>query len=223
MNLNITNLQLQTNIYSIQADFDTLANAKNYLQVQLNSTLNTTLSQAIQLNEEIATDTIYEENQQLVNEIYLNMLLSDDWVLDSADQQIVSDIASQCALLGGDAVYRARALMALYNQAVFNDDSICSQAMEQYQSSGNSKLNEFQIYIQPNPGSEWITIQCNSQEVKIKNLIFRELSGKPIHTIYFKESQNLIELNISDLNPGILLLELELTNGIILNRKILKI
>ena len=86
-----------------------------------------------------------------------------------------------------------------------------------------STENEFQIYIQPNPGSEWITIQCNSQEVKIKNLIFRELSGKPIHTIYFKESQNLIELNISDLNPGILLLELELTNGIILNRKILKI
>lgn len=63
MNLNITNLQLQTNIYSIQADFDTLANAKNYLQVQLNSTLNSTLSQAIQQNAEIATDTIYEENQ----------------------------------------------------------------------------------------------------------------------------------------------------------------
>jgi len=219
----LAKLQLRAAIFAIQAGFDTFANTKNYLQVQLNSTLNSTLSQAIQQNAEIATDTIYEENQKSVNEIYLNMLLNDDWVLDSADQQIINEIASQCAIMGGDAVYRARALMALYNQAVFNDDSICLQALEQYKSSEKLKLDEFQVFIQPNPVLEYVTIHLFSPFEKVQNLIIRDISGKSIRSIHLDETQNLIELNISDLNPGILLLELELTNGIILNRKILKI
>ncbi|MBK8297174.1 MAG: T9SS type A sorting domain-containing protein [Saprospiraceae bacterium] len=216
-------LQLQAEIFAIQTEFDTLSISKNYLQLQLQNAFFTTINQAIQLNAGIETDTVFEENQQLVNEIYLNMLLSDDWVLDSADQQIVSDIASQCVLLGGDAVYRARAILNLFTQFVFNDDSICAQALQQYGSGKIQEMNEFQVFIQPNPVSECVTIKLFSEVEKVKKLFVRDISGKPIRTIYLDEAQNLLELNIKDLIPGILFLEIELTNGIILNRKILKI
>lgn len=219
----LARLQLQAAIFAHQTEFDTIAIAKNILQLQIQNALYTTLSQAIQHNAEISTDTIYEENQKSANAIYLNMLLSDDWVLDSANQQVVNEIASQCALIGGDAVYRARAILNLFNKSAFNDDSICLQALDQNNSGKNQDKDELQVFIQPNPVSNWMTIKLFSQVEKVKNVFIRDISGKLIRSIYLDESQNLIELNVNDLIPGILFLELELTDGIILNRKILKI
>lgn len=219
----LARLQLQAAIFVYQTEFDTIAIAKNYLQLQIQNALYATLNQAIQHNAEISTDTIYEENQKSVNEIHLNMLLSDDWILDSTDQQIVNEIASQCALIGGDAVYRARAILNLFNHSVFNDDSICLQALDQNNSGKNQDKDELQVFIQPNPVSDWMTIKLFSQVKKVKNVFIRDISGKLIRSIYLDESQNLMELNVNDLIPGILFLELELADGIILNRKILKI
>lgn len=219
----LARLQLQAAIYAHQTEFDTIAIAKNTLQLQIQYALYTTLSQAIQHNAEISTDTIYEENQQSVNEIYLNMLLSDDWVLDSSDQQIVYEIASQCALIGGDAVYRARAILNLFNLSSFNDDSICTQALQQYGSEKIHDLYNIQVFIQPNPSSDIINILLDNSEAVIENIAIRDGTGKIINRIKNELNSNYLELSILELNSGIYFLEFELTNGKILNKKIVKI
>jgi len=169
------------------------------------------------------TGRTYKKNQQLVNETYLNMLLDDDWEIDSLDQQIVNDIASQCALLGGDAVYRARAILKLFNQSGFNDDSICTQALQQYGSEKIQDLHKIQVFIQPNPSSDIINIQLDYSEAIIENIVIRDGTGKIINRIKNELNSNYLELSIIELNPGIYFLEFEFNNGKLLNKKIVKI
>jgi len=219
----LTRLQLQAAIFTYQTEFDTIAIAKNYLQLQIQNALYAALSLAIQQNAEISIDTIYEENQKSVNEIYLNMLLSDNWVLDSSDLQIVNEIASQCALIGGDAVYRARAILNLFNLSSFNDDSICTQALQQYGSEKIQDLHKIQVFIQPNPSSDIINIQLDYSEAIIENIVIRDGTGKIINRIKNELNSNYLELSIIELNPGIYFLEFEFNNGKLLNKKIVKI
>ncbi|MGB5024135.1 MAG: T9SS type A sorting domain-containing protein, partial [Saprospiraceae bacterium] len=219
----LVKLQLQAEIFEIQSEFDTLEISKNYLKLQLQNAIYTILIQALQLNAEITIDTIYEQNQQLVNETYLNMLLDDDWEIDSLDQQIVNDIASQFALLGGDAVYRARAILKLFNQSGFNDDSICSQAMQQYGSKKIQEMDEIEVFVQPNPSSKSVNVQLDKAEAVIEKIILKDGTGKILQRIQNELRSNYLEISILDLNPGIYFLEFKFNNGKILNKKIVKI
>ncbi|MBK7968712.1 MAG: T9SS type A sorting domain-containing protein [Bacteroidetes bacterium] len=81
------------------------------------------------VNESIYTSETIEVNEQVVNEIYLSVIGQEQFQLgDDAINQL-EDIAAQCPLAGGNAVFKARAILSLINDELdYNDINICLQA-----------------------------------------------------------------------------------------------
>ncbi|MBK6643058.1 MAG: hypothetical protein IPG39_18405 [Bacteroidetes bacterium] len=81
------------------------------------------------VNESIYTSETIEVNEQVVNEINLSVIGQEQFQLgDDAINQL-EGIAAQCPLAGGNAVFKARAILSLINdELVYDDINICLQA-----------------------------------------------------------------------------------------------
>ncbi|MBL7965321.1 MAG: hypothetical protein JNM31_15905 [Flavobacteriales bacterium] len=77
-------------------------------------------------NAGIATSELIEGNEKVVNDIYLATVGKDVDELTSAQTSALLDVASQCPMLGGNAVFRARSLYSLVDDTYdFDDQLLC--------------------------------------------------------------------------------------------------
>jgi hypothetical protein len=81
------------------------------------------------VNESIYASATIEENEKVVNEIYLSFVGRKQFQFSQDTIEQLESIASQCPLSGGNAVFRARAILSLINdELVYDDVNICLQA-----------------------------------------------------------------------------------------------
>lgn len=84
-------------------------------------------------NIRLVNETIYnyetiEEKEQLVNEIYLSVLGQEQTAFSQDTIGQLEFIAAQCPLAGGNAVFRARAILSLISDNyVYDDINLCLQ------------------------------------------------------------------------------------------------
>ncbi len=106
------------------------------------------------------------EIQQIVNEVRYQTLLNTDREKQAAmvKNSKVVDIANMCPLLGGDGVYQARDLVALYNVGiVYDDERMCDELVGK-RSSNFQNIERFSL--SPNPTSDYLTITLQEDKVK---------------------------------------------------------
>lgn len=106
----------------------------------------------------------------------------------------------------------------LYTQAYYFVDDICISTDSLYceQLTGLSHINtNFAIQIFPNPARDWIEIGGN----EIKSLKFYDVSGR--QKLSFDHVITPLKINISELNPGVYIIQIETKNRIDF-RKIIK-
>ncbi|MBK9045491.1 MAG: T9SS type A sorting domain-containing protein [Bacteroidetes bacterium] len=114
------------------------------------------------VNESIYTSETIEVNEQVVNEISLSVIGQEQiqFSEDVIDQLEI--IAAQCPLAGGNAVFRARAILSLISDNyVYDDINICLQAgiiLRQI-----SKTPTASLY--PNPANNSVTLVYELPEV----------------------------------------------------------
>jgi len=102
-------------------------------------------------NSTIAVNTVIEENQKTINEIYFSTISKGIYTFDSAQTAEIYAIAVQCPIAGGKAVPVARGLYRLINDTlVFDDTSDCQEASPRLSKNGETLTNSF---IYPNPSS----------------------------------------------------------------------
>jgi hypothetical protein len=165
------------------------------------------IAQAEQLNNSIATENIIEANEKSINAIYLQTLAKDNYVLSANQQSIVTAIASQCPLIGGSAVSKARTLYTLYATANFNDDALCGFAVVAKTQANTTKKpqatkNE-QVLIYPNPTQGILYIQINNDNVS--ELIIRDISGRILKQANFNSQ---VEISTEDIPNGLVFCEI---------------
>lgn len=79
-------------------------------------------------NTSVATTELMDLNTKQVNEIYLSTIGSEVDTFTLAQVNSLFSIANQCPMVGGEAVFRARALYALVNsEQGFDDELLCIQ------------------------------------------------------------------------------------------------
>jgi hypothetical protein len=79
-------------------------------------------------NATIAAGTLIEANHKAVNEVYLSTVAKDLDVFTPEQAVVLFSVADQCPLTGGNAVFRARALYSLIDDALeFDDAELCLQ------------------------------------------------------------------------------------------------
>ncbi len=120
---------------------------------------------ALSLTNPLMADSLLAQNRKTVQQIFLQTVAMGYFTLDSAQMAEVSEIAFQCPLQGGSAVYAARALYRLNEDYVFSDDSLCTGSYER-QDISPRQPSVAKLYLMPNPATEMVTIAGLSPDTR---------------------------------------------------------
>ncbi len=104
-------------------------------------------------NAALGTSELIESNQQQVNDIYLGTVAKDVGTFTTAQATQLFDIANQCPMVGGNAVFRARALYSLIDDSQdFDDPLLCLQQGIIVRNMQEAQSNA--VAVVPNPARD---------------------------------------------------------------------
>ena len=114
-NYDALNLQIENLMASNSAIMASIEQIKTYR-----------VENSIDDNSTIPVSELYEENEAIVNDIYLSTIASGEWNLTSSQMASLLTIAEQCPFNGGPSVYMARSIYHLVDpSADWDDDAVC--------------------------------------------------------------------------------------------------
>ena len=205
--INSCDSALQTELYH-ESERDSIINYRNILNSSIQSLilynnnafhiLDSTISIRADLisdqNQIINGTNILEENEQIINEIYFSTVALNQ--LDNLFNYAASllNIALQCPLSGGPAVYRARSLYYIIDPTMdYYDEQICLQGGYLFKTSRNLTKNS-KLY--PNPSNSIVNIVYNVESNSVLQIydcygrIINNYSIDPKNYIFSFETEN---------------------------------
>jgi len=161
------------------------------------------LPNLISENNAISTTTNYELSEKNVNQLYFDWLLSESNILTETQVLTLEVIASQCPLAGGDAVYRARGLLALTDSIyTFDDEQLCNASPPFFNiGQGSTSQQSTAIDIFPNPTKSTLHIHW-PELIETGAIVLYDLNGQEVMRRRIKE-QFSISIDVHTLPPGL--------------------
>ncbi len=176
----------------------------------------------IEKNALLPFNDIFEQNEKSVNDIYFNSVSKGMMKFSTEQELILSIIANQCPLAGGNAVYKARSLYSLIKDTIYNDDILCRQVgfkNSPLQESDKKKADHsFSIF--PNPANSSINITWNNPVDEMATLLIVDLLGQVTFTTSFTLSENQFSVSTRELISGVFQVCIQIQNGDIECRKL---
>ena len=169
------------------------------------------------VNETIYTSETIEENEQVVNEIYLSILGQEQiqFSQDAIDQLEI--IAAQCPLAGGNAVFRARAIFSLITgETQYDDINICLQAGIILRESAK-KLT---ANLYPNPANNSVTLVYELPEGSTAELLLFNSVGMLQWKQPLESGMTQMSFSTEQLAPGVYHYRVTSNNDFQLNGKL---
>lgn len=181
--------------------FEDMGNAEEWLADIADSAVNadaaafeTWYNNAIADNNAIDTATdIMLANEKLINDIYLRYSRYGIDSITSDDYNLIEELALQCPLVGGTAVYKARMLYGIYQPSISYDDlEICNNAGLYKGGKGlfddeNAMLSQQllemrsdKLTVYPNPTSGQVTFEYSIKNGEKAELIITDVYGKKL-------------------------------------------
>ncbi len=150
-----------------------------------------------------STPTKYTEaNQKLINYLLMKQVLDSNYVYTSQDSADAYSLASQCADIGGGAVWQARALYNYIINDIENFEDLCTEAHRSCLISTTSSevSRKFQLY--PNPNNGIMTLEYKLKESENGVLCIYDITGRIVSNHYFNSSNTSVILDETQLNAG---------------------
>jgi hypothetical protein len=167
------------NIQSLNDNISDLMDLNNQALELAATTKNLSAEAVKQANAQVGASELIETNEKQVNTIYLSTVARDINAFTATEASQLFDVANQCPLLGGNAVYRARSLYALVDDEVdFDDPALCLAHGILVRSSEVPK--NASITIVPNPASDEATLNYQLAENSSGQLILYDAVGKEV-------------------------------------------
>jgi hypothetical protein len=158
--------------------------------------------QAIIQNNSISTIHIYESNEQSVNDIYLNTIAKGLPEFDEIQQNTLEQLANQCPLTGGTAVFRARSILALVSDVIYDDEVLCQSGQQgAMKPTSNYTYSEFTLY--PNPAQNSVTARLPRVLTQKGYLFLYNSIGEEVLQIIIPPETISIKINIENLPNGV--------------------
>ena len=168
------------------------------------------LEDALQRNAEVLSDLLIEQNQQQVNSIYINQLLTGA-PFTADEEALLESIALLTPYLGGDAVYTARAMLGIDP----DEYSIAYRVAE--------VINRSPVLarVYPNPGDGNLTLAFS--KTSTKNSIFEcyNIQGQLIESFVLPKGIDQKEIRLEALDAGIYLIRVWQDDALLLNEKLI--
>ncbi|HMQ90262.1 MAG TPA: PKD domain-containing protein [Flavilitoribacter sp.] len=165
-------------------------------------------------NSGILVSSVYEQNEKSVNKVFLAYWTAG---LDSLDQNELDSleiIANQCPLAGGNAVYKARAILgaAIGQVVVYDDEQNCYGSAKQVSANIKKPVLAESLQVVPNPSKEEVTVSWTAASELKGMLVITDLNGKAWLTKSLTPGERTVTLSVNNFPPGIYLTSVKL-NG----------
>ena len=138
-------------------------------------TLRILVNQKIQsldsLNDLVSAVLTPDANHKTVNAIVFHFLQTDS--IAAGDMRLLENIATQCPLEGGDAVYEARAVVGYFTGAQYDDEGACNvQPRENLEKNVQIATDFIKVYPNPTTGElRWEGLDESIASVRIFNTL----------------------------------------------------
>lgn len=156
-------------------------------------------------NNSIQAIELYNKNRQMINKLKLETVYNGVWEFTVAQADSIFSIASQCAVLGGPAVYEARGLYALIDgSAAFDDYEICIPFGFERKSSISQAGIQF-VQLMPNPATGMVTFKFESDTENTAVIELINQLGQTVHIlpIKLKQGMNSFQADYNVIAPGV--------------------
>ncbi len=159
-------------------------------------------------NAVLSIGNTIEYNERTVNEIYLSTIAKGLFVFSPMQIQQLHDIAKQCPMAGGNAVFRGRAMYALIDRTLFYDDfDLCAQAgialREANQTSENKNDVKHIASLYPNPANESATFEYDIPETESGQFSLSNSTGQSVFTLMITGGKRVYTFSTKALASGV--------------------
>lgn len=175
-------------------------------------------------NYNIIPQNLIEDNHKKINELYLTITDSLFDSLSNLKYNQLIDIATQCPLSGGDAVYRARAILAMLQDTtslIFNNctefSNIENKSILSY---NNLQNNDIKVSLYPNPANNAINLIFDKPANECNFELYNFL-GKKVLNVDLKDSKIKYTINIEKLLQGIYIYKIKSFKNEIVTGKVI--
>ncbi len=157
-------------------------------------------------NQNIPTHGTMQDNQKLVNSIYLNKLKYESdtinkgvlYVFDSTETAELQSVAYQHPLLGGESVYLARILLWI---EVVDDKTLIAKSLVHKPKPKATNPDSFKLF--PNPNNGEMQLNYKLQDNESGYVILLNILGEKINTYPFAKDSNVLNITEKHLDNGV--------------------
>jgi len=181
---------------------ETIANlnaSNELLKETIEQIKNFRIENAIDENAQIQFSDQYEENEAMVNNVYLETVASGRYELSAEQIYDLQQIVIQCPYTGGPSVYKARSLYLLSDEtADWDDDAICISNGVQPRKA----LPESQFALFPNPTTGKLTLKYRLGEEEKGLLNVYNTLGVLVFSAPLNNEEKQIDMDLTMLKPA---------------------
>ncbi len=202
---NISEQQYNSTLDNLKQAVENINNSSKQIAAGLKVQRETQAENIRTFNNLISSTKVYELNEKFVNDLYLRTVAKRIMEIPASDQPQLLSIAHECPFVGGQAVYKARALYRLVNPIeAYDDYPLChSLGLLRKRPTEDSPLLQSVVY--PNPSSHSATLAYSLNEDTQTTLNIYDFSLKLIASQSLKNSERQEKLNLESYNQGLYL------------------
>lgn len=159
------------------------------------------ISNALSLNNALNPTNIVEANHKAVYDVELHTLAVHIDTIDSLQYATLYNIASQCPLEGGRAVFHARAFLnrLLNTSLIWNDscnsDSVFNHRPKKLASTEETENPNPEFKLYPNPNSDNMILEYNISTSDNTKIVIFDMLGQEIYNSILPPNQNILNIH----------------------------
>jgi hypothetical protein len=178
---------------------------------------NATRNLATIKNNAIIPQNTIEQNQKLVNSIYISQLSNN---LTATQIQQLKTLAVKCPDTDGHAVFQARAILSSVDKTIYNSNCGVRIGSRIGNEDGQSNTDEVKdITIYPNPTNNELTTVISIDDSQIAVISIYNLLGELVKNQNLKNGNT--KIDISDLKSGTYLYSIKIDGNQVKNDKLI--
>ena len=196
-------VSINATIESIRQVLWMITSANDSLSKQIEDDRSTQVDSIKADNAALNAITNIANNEKIVNDIYLSTIAKSIYSFNKAQKDALFVIAMQCPMLGGNAVFRARALLALINnEMLFDDRATCNCAGISIRKANKDKHTSTSS-IYPNPANQTATLTFHFKEQQTGKLLISNSVGQLIASFSLNGANDRYNFSTEGFTSGI--------------------
>ncbi|MBX7142597.1 MAG: T9SS type A sorting domain-containing protein [Chitinophagales bacterium] len=157
------------------------------------------------INEQVPEYLYYEENEKMVNEIFLNTVAVGIDTLTDDQKEFIETMALSCPSVNGIAVFKARPFYTMIiDSLTYFNDSLCSAVSEQKRSEEKVRI----INCYPNPTSKNTLVDLGDIAEQETEMVIYDFLGREQQRLQISAGIQFYQLQFDAKPPGIYCIQL---------------